>query len=1268
MFDVDIGSVIGTIGDENLEDCDIIQTFTVNSDKIVTSHKSGLLKLWKHNGILDKMWKSIHKGPIVKLKLKNFQLATGGSDGIIRIWNLHYQSCVFSLKGSFGVMNVVEFYPEEDWIFGSGDDGKINKWNLENGTLISTYAAHFSKVTAISFHQDRKHFMSSGRDRVIVLWSIDTTTAIRVIPVFEELESLVCLPNKIDILGGKCIKNEGIHIATAGNNACIKVWDLSKSKEIFVQTNSLVSRPKGVTELAIKQLLFDNATNTFAVVTVDQNIILHDLETFNCVKQFVGFSDEILDLVFVGKNDSYIAVASNSADIKLYEVVTMNCCLLKGHLDLVLSLNVAKSNSNLLLSSAKDNSIRLWVMLEQKGEATCVGIGIGHAGSVNSVAFSNLSVSFIVSGSQDNCLKIWDVPKSFEVLCNLICRHTVIAHEKGINSVIVSPNDKIIASGSQDKTIKLWSQSLQLLGVLRGHKRGIWCTRFSPVDQVLLSSSTDCTIKLWSITDLNCLKTIQGHEASIHRAEFLSNGLQILSAGADGLIKLFNVKTSECVSTYDQHQARVWALCVNSDENCFISGGADSLLIRWKDVTQERRLEKIKLSEELVLQEQQLNNYVKNNQMLKALKLALNLNRPLQTLRIIRDIIKKGKCGLIETIHQLRNDQKEILLKSATEWNTNSKNCQAAQLVLNILIKELQSVQFCPVSLNTVIEQTLPYTERHFQRLTRVLQDLHFINYTINLLILLFFLIRQTQAQQLEKFSPREIRSQTPSNKDDNPSMATLYYSQPPKPTLPSQSYTSSTNKETTSPADLSSCPVLEGDLDKFSVNQFITRLTHECRYDKVTRPPMKDPLNVTLQVDIMHIEAVEQLQFKMHMLVQYRYIDYRLQYEDISPNRGVMLGEEVLKNKIWIPHIVLTNEKENFIMGLEGNDQFVSISPEGEVMYSYRMTATIYCWMDLKKFPFDEQECHLLFRSWTYNASKLLLKWDEHEPVKVANQLHLTEFELVHYHTSEKLVPASLTHGAFVGNYSILVFEFKLQREIGFYILDFFIPSILLVATSWITFWLQADNGPPRITLGTSTMLAFITLAQGQSRSLPRVSYIKASEIWFLGCTVFIFLSMVEFAFVNIIWRRKKKVELKKVNSKYILKSTLTPSLARKEFQKSSSMSKLHKSHSCSSLNDCGCNTKDNLTAYNNYLTVHSFPSTMEIPRIQMERDNDLISTDSQLTIPVPNNTEVSHEKKWTSMTPQEVAIWIDKRSRIVFPCAFIVFNIFYWAFVYGL
>lgn len=91
-----------------------------------------------------------------------------------------------------------------------------------------------------------------------------------------------------------------------------------------------------------------------------------------------------------------------------------------------------------------------------------------------------------------------------------------------------------------------------------------------------------------------------------------------------------------------------------------------------------------------------------------------------------------------------------------------------------------------------------------------------------------------------------------------------------------------------------------------------------------------------------------------------------------------------------------------------------------------------------------------------------------------------------------------------------------------GFFVMDYYIPSILIVVISWVSFWLHMDASPPRIVLGTNTILAFMTLASKVENSLPKVSYIKASEIWFLGCTIFLFAAMVEFAFVNTIYRRK--------------------------------------------------------------------------------------------------------------------------------------------------
>nr|CAI5856295.1 unnamed protein product [Callosobruchus analis] len=727
LLNTDNGTVERTVGGQSSEDIDVIQTFTTDGRYIITSHRSGLFKMWNVNSELEKTWKYIHKGPVVKLALKGMKLASGGADSIVRLWDLQHQACQLGLKGCQGVVNVVEFHPDQGMILASGDDGKINCYELLRGELSDSYNAHYSKVTALVFSHDSKHFVTCGRDKVIILWEFGNNTALKTIPTYQAVEVIVSLPKKFKGPGFKAAP-DGIYVASAGEKGAISIWELTKARQIYLQTNSLVTPAPDEGGLAVTHLRFHMKSKSLALVSVDQNIIIYHLKSFACLKQFIGFSDEILDITFVGKDDSYIAVATNSNDIKLYEAATMTCQLLKAHSDLVLALSTSKSNPDLMLSSSKDNTVRLWVL--DGSTINCVAVGMRHTGSVGTVAFSN-SAKFAVSASQDTCLKVWEISTQ-QKNGTLECLYTEIAHERDINCVAVSPNDKIIATSSQDKTAKLWTDTLSLVGVLRGHKRGVWSIRFSPVDQVVLTSSADCTIKLWSVADLSCLKTFEGHEASVLKAEFVSSGMQIVSTGADGLIKLFTIKSSECVCTLDQHEARVWALAIKKDESAMVTGGSDSILVKWKDVTEELKLRRLKEAEEMALQEQQLSNYLQSEEYLKALKLALRLDKPKQALRIVENIIKKGEGGLGETISGLRNDEKENLLKTVIGWNTNSRYCHPAQLVLNILLNEIQTGDFRPTGFGSSLEGALPYTERHFKRLTQLMQDLNFMTYMIN--------------------------------------------------------------------------------------------------------------------------------------------------------------------------------------------------------------------------------------------------------------------------------------------------------------------------------------------------------------------------------------------------------------------------------------------------------------------------------------------------------------------------------------------------------
>lgn len=107
------------------------------------------------------------------------------------------------------------------------------------------------------------------------------------------------------------------------------------------------------------------------------------------------------------------------------------------------------------------------------------------------------------------------------------------------------------------------------------------------------------------------------------------------------------------------------------------------------------------------------------------------------------------------------------------------------------------------------------------------------------------------------------------------------------------------------------------------------------------------------------------------------------------------------------------------------------------------------------------------------------------------------------------------------VANFTCLRVDFNLRRMLGFYILQIYIPTTLIVFASWISFWLSCDAVPARTSLGIVTVLTMTTQGSSAVSSLPKVSYIKAVDIWIAVCLTFVFSALIEFAFVNVFTRR---------------------------------------------------------------------------------------------------------------------------------------------------
>jgi len=97
---------------------------------------------------------------------------------------------------------------------------------------------------------------------------------------------------------------------------------------------------------------------------------------------------------------------------------------------------------------------------------------------------------------------------------------------------------------------------------------------------------------------------------------------------------------------------------------------------------------------------------------------------------------------------------------------------------------------------------------------------------------------------------------------------------------------------------------------------------------------------------------------------------------------------------------------------------------------------------------------------------------------------------------------------------------RFILRREIGFFLIQVFVPSILIVILSWVSFWINVESSPARVSIGLLSVLTTATQSSGINQTLPRVSYIKAIDVWMIVCLVFVFCALLEYAFVNVATR----------------------------------------------------------------------------------------------------------------------------------------------------
>ncbi|XP_069386210.1 glycine receptor subunit alpha-3 isoform X7 [Paralichthys olivaceus] len=351
-------------------------------------------------------------------------------------------------------------------------------------------------------------------------------------------------------------------------------------------------------------------------------------------------------------------------------------------------------------------------------------------------------------------------------------------------------------------------------------------------------------------------------------------------------------------------------------------------------------------------------------------------------------------------------------------------------------------------------------------------------------------------------------------------------------------------------------------------------------------------------------------------------------------------------------------------------------------------LTLTLSCPMDLKNFPMDVQTCIMQLESYLttdesaaalssseevgYTMNDLIFEWQENGSVQVAEGLTLPQFIL-----KDESDLRYCTKHYNTGKFTCIEVRFHLERQMGYYLIQMYIPSLLIVILSWVSFWINMDAAPARVALGITTVLTMTTQSSGSRTSLPKVSYVKAIDIWMAVCLLFVFSALLEYAAVNFVSRQHKellrfqrhhkKEEKSKNTGGAVDPLVLADSLRYVNYDNGlkpsdplyGSMSNIYTSNqrkgevhesmptSKAATTSTPSNSKDLKASTNNSVTVLSTQGT---------------TANTTLNPPgVPASGEGKSTEEMRKLFIDR-AKKIDTVSRAGFPLAFLFFNIFYW------
>ncbi|KAK9503559.1 hypothetical protein O3M35_010092 [Rhynocoris fuscipes] len=373
----------------------------------------------------------------------------------------------------------------------------------------SSMPGHAEAVISVKFSPSGQRLASGSGDTTVRFWDVMTQTP-----------HYTCKGHKNWVL---CIawSPDSEKLVSACKNGIIFAWDPNTGKQLG---SAMTGHKQWVTSLTWEPFHSNLECRNFASSSKDCDIRIWDVKLGKCIRVLAGHTKSVTAILWGGSGLLYSA--SQDRTIKVWRAADgVLCRTLEGHAHWV---NTLALNTDFILRCG--TSIRIDENVDSNDKMVLQRLAKKQYNEV----YTTGNGERLVSGSDDFTLFLWKPESEKKSLARLT------GHQQLINDVKFSPDTRIFASASFDKSIKLWDgKTGKFITTLRGHVQAVYMISWSADSRLLVSGSADSTLKVWDMKTKKLLNDLPGHEDEVFAVDWSLDGYKVASGGKDKILKLW---------------------------------------------------------------------------------------------------------------------------------------------------------------------------------------------------------------------------------------------------------------------------------------------------------------------------------------------------------------------------------------------------------------------------------------------------------------------------------------------------------------------------------------------------------------------------------------------------------------------------------------------------------------------------------------------------------------------------------------------------------